>query len=66
MNSKPALLIKRLSELAKIPVKGSEKAAGYDLCSAEETKVPAKGKALVKTGISIGVPPGNYGRVGNA
>jgi dUTP pyrophosphatase len=30
---------------------------------AEETVVPAKGKALVATDLSIACPPGTYGRV---
>jgi dUTP pyrophosphatase len=57
------LKVKRLSEHAKLPVRGSAKAAGYDLFSAEATKVPARGKALVKTDISIAVPSGCYGRI---
>jgi len=32
--------------------------------SAVETKVPARGKALVATDISIAVPEGTYARVG--
>ena len=58
------LLVKRLSQTARLPSKGSKFAAGYDLYSSEEGLVPAKGKALIKTGISIAVPTGNYGRVG--
>ena len=38
---------------AKAPKKGSEKAAGYDLHAAEPTVVPARGKALVDTGIRV-------------
>jgi dUTPase len=64
MYSKLPLFVKRLNEVARLPVKGSERAAGYDLFSAEDSVVPARGKALIKTGISIAVPPGNYGRVG--
>lgn len=30
-----------------------------------ETKVPARGKALVATDISIAIPEGTYARVGN-
>ena len=41
----------------------TEDAAGYDIASAEETVVPAKGKTVVKTGISIAVPDGCYGRL---
>ncbi|KDR83435.1 hypothetical protein GALMADRAFT_235574 [Galerina marginata CBS 339.88] len=57
------LLIKRLSEKAKIPTRGSPLAAGYDLYSAEKKLVPARGKALVDTQLSIAVPAGTYGRV---
>jgi dUTPase len=38
----------------------------YDLSwfySAEQKTVPARGKALIDTGISIAVPEGTYGRV---
>ena len=37
--------------------------AGYDLYSAEEKIVPACGKMLVDTRISIATPPGTYGRI---
>jgi len=64
MESRLPLLIKRLTQAARLPTKGSKFAAGYDLYSAEDGVVPARGKGLIKTGISIAVPPGNYGRVG--
>ncbi|KAJ7774232.1 dUTPase-like protein [Mycena maculata] len=57
------LLIKRLSEKAKLPTRGSPLSAGYDLYSAEKKVVPAHGKTLVDTQISIAVPAGTYGRV---
>jgi len=57
------LLVKRLSEKATIPTRGSALAAGYDLYSAEKKLIPAHGKALVDTQLSIAVPPGTYGRV---
>ncbi|KAJ3993620.1 dUTP pyrophosphatase [Lentinula boryana] len=57
------LLIKRHSETAKIPSRGSALSAGYDLYSAEKKTVPAHGKALVDTQISLAVPAGHYGRV---
>ncbi|KAF9008776.1 dUTPase-like protein [Cyathus striatus] len=57
------LLIKRLSDRAKLPTRGSPLAAGYDLYSAESKVIPAHGKALVDTQISIAVPAGTYGRV---
>ncbi|KAI0347507.1 dUTP diphosphatase [Trametopsis cervina] len=58
-----SLLIKRHSDKARIPTKGSPLAAGYDLYSAEEKVIPPHGKALVDTQISIAVPAGTYGRV---
>ncbi|KAI9429501.1 dUTP pyrophosphatase [Lactarius indigo] len=64
-NSTPTsnLLIKRLSEKAQLPTRGSALSAGYDLYSAEKKVIPARGKALVDTQLSIAVPPGTYGRV---
>jgi len=58
-----SLRIKRLSEKARLPKRGSALAAGYDLYSAEKKIVPAKSKALVDTQLSIAVPEGTYGRV---
>uniref|UniRef100_A0A914CI99 Deoxyuridine 5'-triphosphate nucleotidohydrolase n=1 Tax=Acrobeloides nanus TaxID=290746 RepID=A0A914CI99_9BILA len=54
---------KKLVDSASAPKYGSDRAAGADLCSAEDCVVPARGKYLVSTGISIAVPPGYYGRV---
>jgi dUTP pyrophosphatase len=36
------------------------------LCSATETKVPARGKALVPTDLSIAIPEGTYARIGES
>ena len=58
------LLVKRLSENAILPKRGSELAAGYDLASAESKVVPAHGKALVKTDLSIATPLDCYARIG--
>jgi dUTP pyrophosphatase len=57
------LLIKRLSPTAQLPTRGSSLAAGYDLYASASSVVPAGGKALVSTGLSIAVPEGTYGRV---
>ena len=59
----PKLKIKKLDPNAQIPVKGSEHAAGYDLMSLGEAVVPARGKALIATGIAMAIPIGNYGRI---
>ena len=58
-----ALKWARLSEHAFAPTRGSKFAAGYDLYSAYDCVIPAKGKMLVKTDIQIALPPGCYGRV---
>jgi len=57
------LLVKKLSERATIPVRASPGSAGYDLSSAYDYVVPARGKELVKTDLSIALPEGTYGRV---
>ncbi|KAL8473074.1 hypothetical protein ACS0TY_030059 [Phlomoides rotata] len=59
----PFLRVKRLSEKAIVPSRASPLSAGYDLSSAVETKVPARGKALVPTDLSIAVPEGAYARI---
>lgn len=48
---------------ARLPLKATKYAAGYDLYSNEEAVVKAKGKQLVKTGICLKIPEGHYGRV---
>ena len=57
------LLVKRLSPHAVLPSRGSAGAAGFDLTSAASVVVPARGKALVPTDLSIAVPKGTYGRI---
>ncbi|GAB1310976.1 Deoxyuridine 5'-triphosphate nucleotidohydrolase [Madurella fahalii] len=59
----PPLLIKKLSDKARLPTRGSAFAAGYDLYAARDTTIPARGKALVDTDISMSVPAGTYGRI---
>jgi dUTP pyrophosphatase len=50
--------VKKLVESAQAPTRGSAFAAGYDIYSAKETVIPAKGKGAVDTGIAIAVPEG--------
>ena len=54
----PSLFVKKLTETASAPTRGSAFAAGYDIYSSKETVIPARGKALVDTGIAIAVPVG--------
>ncbi|GJN23792.1 hypothetical protein PR202_gb11471 [Eleusine coracana subsp. coracana] len=59
----PMLKVKKLSDKAILPSRGSALAAGYDLSSAAEMVVPARGKALVPTDLSIAIPEGTYARI---
>merc|ERR1719474_1220407 len=62
-NVAPSLRIKKLSENATIPRKGSDLAAGFDLVSAMDVTIPPRGKALAKTDIAMAIPQGCYGRI---
>ncbi|VYS59593.1 unnamed protein product [Arabidopsis thaliana] len=62
-SSSPFFKVKKLSEKAVIPTRGSPLSAGYDLSSAVDSKVPARGKALIPTDLSIAVPEGTYARI---
>jgi len=54
---------KKLSAEARVPIKGSARAAGRDLYANERTDVPARGQAIVGTGIAIGLPHNTYGGI---
>jgi dUTP pyrophosphatase len=58
VDAAPPLLIKKLSDKARLPTRGSAFAAGYDIYAAKDTVVPARGKVLVDTDISMAVPAG--------
>lgn len=58
MEAPPALQVKKLSDKARLPTRGSAFAAGYDIYASKDTTVPARGKVLVDTDISIAVPAG--------
>lgn len=58
MEAPPALQVKKLSDKARLPTRGSAFAAGYDIYASKDTVVPARGKVLVDTDISIAVPAG--------
>ncbi|KAI3644834.1 hypothetical protein MP228_010998 [Amoeboaphelidium protococcarum] len=57
------LRVKKLSDKARLPTRGSVHAAGYDLYAAKEVTVSAKGKCVVPTDLSIAIPEGTYARV---
>lgn len=57
------LLVRKMQEDARVPVRGSKEAAGYDLYCVEDVEIPAQGHAIVSTGLAIKVPEGTYGRI---
>lgn len=58
------LSVQLLSEHARIPLKGSKNAAGFDLFSAYDYEIPSHGRMLCATDIAVAIPPRHYGRVG--
>ena len=57
------LRVKRMNVNARLPVRGTPGAAGYDLSAAQTAVIPAHDKCLVKTGLQIALPSGCYGRI---
>ena len=57
------LFVKKLSADATSPKKFSDKAAGYDLYSAEDTVIEPGKRFLIHTQIAIKLPPNVYGRI---
>lgn len=55
--------IKKLDEKAIIPTRAHINDAGADLYSIEDIVIPPSSRATIKTGISIEIPTGFYGRV---
>ena len=59
----PPLKVRRLSPHATLPERASAGAAGYDLYSAEDSTIPSGCRKIVKTDISVAIPPRHYGRI---
>lgn len=57
--------VKRLSDTAQLPVRGSEQAAGYDLCAdiAEKLEIAPGETAKVTTGLAFAIPEGYFGGI---
>ena len=57
--------IKRLSETARLPERGSEYAAGYDLFADldGDVEIPPHTTYMVNTGVSMEIPEGYWGGV---
>lgn len=57
--------IKKLTETAKLPTRGSDRAAGYDLYadSVESVLIKPHTTAKVGTGLAIAIPEGYFGAI---
>ncbi len=55
--------VQRLHPTARLPERQSAGAAGYDLYAVEDQVIPARGRALARTGIAIALPAGYEGQV---
>ena len=57
------LLVKRLTQTATLPTRGSVQAAGLDLYADACVSIMPHSNNLVPTGISVLIPTGCYGRI---
>ncbi|KAG6532258.1 hypothetical protein ZIOFF_006098 [Zingiber officinale] len=57
------LLVKRISSLAKLPIKRTPGAAGYDISITHTQDIPARDRSLLSTGICIQIPQNTYARI---
>lgn len=57
------LLVKKLSDDATTPTRGSEWSAGYDLSASRPATIPPGGRGIVHTDLSIACPAGTYARI---
>lgn len=63
MSERETVQIRLLSSDARMPRRGSRRAAGFDLFASEGAVIPPRGRAVVATGIAMAIPDGLYGRV---
>ena len=55
--------VKRLDAEAKLPVRSTENAAGYDLFALNDCVIPPGKQLLVSTGIALAIPHGWCGQI---
>jgi dUTP pyrophosphatase len=64
MESEPGVLyFKRLDSKATLPTRGSQSSAGLDIYSLEHVTIGPGERSLARTGLSVAIPEGFYGRV---
>jgi len=60
---KNGIRVKRLSNKAILPTKGSRLAAEHDIYAISKFTIPVQGQVLAETGIAIGLPEGTNARI---
>ena len=55
--------VKLLTKSAKLPQRGSEQAAGFDLYAKEKTIVKANSQQIIGTGIALEMEPGYHAQI---
>jgi dUTP pyrophosphatase len=55
--------VKLIHPLAKAPTRGSEHAAGLDLCSVDQLFIWPGERKVISTGICVEIPAGFYGQI---
>ena len=60
---RPEWKITKLEKDAILPSRANPSDAGYDLYALEETVIPARGRALVRTGIAMAIPCDHVGLI---
>ena len=55
--------VKTLFPEARMPTRGSRRAAGHDLYAHEGTEIPVGRQVMVGTGIAVQLPHSTYGRI---
>ena len=57
------VLVARTEDNARLPTRGSEYAAGWDLYALKDTVVPFRKSVKLRTGIIVAIPDGYEGQV---
>lgn len=55
--------MKLLTESAKLPTRGDEGAAGFDMYASADICISPWSRALIPTGVAMQIPPSHYGRI---
>tara|TARA_B100001115_G_scaffold35397_1_gene26121 strand:- start:66 stop:515 length:450 start_codon:yes stop_codon:yes gene_type:complete len=63
MGESPVVKVARTDHNARMPTKGSEYAAGWDLYCLEDTKVNFRSSVKLRTGLRVAIPEGFEGQV---